>query len=1274
MQRCLEEDVVLAFVGGRLPEDVVASIEHHADRCAACLDLIAAAAGALTHEAPTKVVGEDASPAEVLGAPKILGGYRILDVLGCGGAGIVYQAVPVTSGDAVALKTIHSPARHAIGSIQREIRALSRLDHPGVVRVLDQGVEDGRPWYAMELVAGRTLDEHLRALHKSAAPPSAERRRDTLRILEQLCNTLGYVHGQGVVHRDLTPRNVVIRPDGAPVLVDFGLALGNERPGRDLLESATLVGGTVAYMAPEQIRGEILDPRADLYALGCMLYQTVTGRPPFDRGQGMEQALCHLRDAPEPPSARVPGLEPELEVLILKLLEKRSRDRVGYAEDVAAVLRGIHGTGAPEPDAEARPYVYRPGFCGRARQMEELAAVLERGQQGSGGLVLVAGASGIGKTRLVAEVASRAFARGFRVIAGECVAISTTPSRGTERSTALSPLRPLLAALAEEGRSSRERAERLVGPRGRVLAAFAPELLALPGQEAYPEPPRLPAEAARERLYEALRVSLEAFAAEATLLLVLDDLQWADELSLGFLETLPEMLQTRGIVVVGAYRSEEASSRIERLAGAPAATRLALEALDATSVEAMVGDMLSLGRVPEQLVRPLYAASEGSPFFVAEFLRAAVDERCLRRAVGATFRFAFTEGGVLPGTLHDLVARRLAALSADARRMAEVAAVLGRASEGDLLLAATGLGDAEGMDAMKELALRAILEESGGDRVRFVHDKLREVTYSTIPEARRRDLHGAVATTIERRRTGASLPPFHAALAHHWACAGIAERAVAHVERAGEHALATAAYAEAAGFYERALELSRGSGSAGPDPLRAARWRRRIAEAYYALGDLPRCEEHASRALDGFGHPLPRSRAGWTAFLCAELGRQLGHLALPGRAEESAPSLRAREEEAALAAARIAHHYYFVGDALALGTVSLLSVNLAERAGAADRLSRPYAQLGYFAGVCRLRPLAERYFARARRGARATSDPNALIVVLFHEATYHVGEGRWDLARRAGAQATELLEEVKNPQESEIVQTILAHADYCTGRYGDSITRCDAIFASARARANYRHRAWGLYAGARSLVRLGRLDEALERLDRAEDLLHEQPETPSEIICLGLRAAAQLRRGEPVHAEAAADRALERIERVSSPIFSLGDGYAGVAEVYLALLEQRGATGTARDSLASRARRAIAALGRFALAFPIGGPAALLAGGRAHGLTAGPRRAARDFERARGRAEALGMPFEAALARLHLARLPGVDPASRAAHLAAAGEVFERLGCTHWAGLAGAGA
>src|SRR5579871_5590498 len=154
MQHCVDVDTILDFVAGRLSADALASMEQHADGCATCFDLIATAAGALaTEPAPLPLPVPHLHP----GVARTVAGYRLVEALGYGGAGIVYRAVHQASGAEVALKTVRLSAPGALSSIRREIQALGRVRHPGVVRILDHGVEEGRPWYAMELIEGPTL-------------------------------------------------------------------------------------------------------------------------------------------------------------------------------------------------------------------------------------------------------------------------------------------------------------------------------------------------------------------------------------------------------------------------------------------------------------------------------------------------------------------------------------------------------------------------------------------------------------------------------------------------------------------------------------------------------------------------------------------------------------------------------------------------------------------------------------------------------------------------------------------------------------------------------------------------------------------------------------------------------------------------------------------------------------------------------------------------------------------------------------------------------------
>jgi tRNA A-37 threonylcarbamoyl transferase component Bud32 len=261
--------------------------------------------------------------------------FRIDAVLGRGATGTVYRATQQALARAVALKVLHPPLAsdpEMVARFQREARAVARLSHPGVVAVLAVGeVPDGRPYMAMELIAGTTLERLV-----EDGPLAQDR---AIAIATQVAAALARTHAAGVVHRDLKPANVMLvrRPDGGDraILVDFGIARTFDDEPR--LTAGGIALGTPHYMAPEQVLGEAVDGRTDVYALGVVLYRMVTGAVPFD-GAGMQVMMAHLhRVAAEPHLAR-PDLDPALEAVIIRCLAKRKDDRYQSADDVHGAL------------------------------------------------------------------------------------------------------------------------------------------------------------------------------------------------------------------------------------------------------------------------------------------------------------------------------------------------------------------------------------------------------------------------------------------------------------------------------------------------------------------------------------------------------------------------------------------------------------------------------------------------------------------------------------------------------------------------------------------------------------------------------------------------------------------------------------------------------------------------------------------------------------------------------------------------------------------------
>ncbi|HEX8915877.1 MAG TPA: serine/threonine-protein kinase, partial [Humisphaera sp.] len=276
----------------------------------------------------------DRRPADRDRLPEIPG-YALDAVLGRGGMGVVYRAVDLRLRRPVALKMILSgeyASRAEQARFLREARAVAALRHPHVVQVYDADEHGGRPYYTMELVEGGTLAARLGG---APLPPA-----DAAALLEPLADAVHAAHEAGIVHRDLKPGNVLLDARGTPKVADFGLA----RQTGPADEAITLTGaglGTPSYMAPEQIAGRqaAVGPEADVYGLGAVLYEMLTGRPPFRGDSPAQTAQQVLSDEPAPPS-RLNGRVPrDLETICLKCLHKAAGRRYASAAALAADVR-----------------------------------------------------------------------------------------------------------------------------------------------------------------------------------------------------------------------------------------------------------------------------------------------------------------------------------------------------------------------------------------------------------------------------------------------------------------------------------------------------------------------------------------------------------------------------------------------------------------------------------------------------------------------------------------------------------------------------------------------------------------------------------------------------------------------------------------------------------------------------------------------------------------------------------------------------------------------
>ncbi|MFQ5858116.1 MAG: serine/threonine-protein kinase PknK [Anaerolineae bacterium] len=761
----------------------------------------------------TRIQGEDDPEDEASthdpALDRVIGGrYRLLDRLGAGGMGVVYRAHDAQADRWVALKLLfpHHVYTEGARRFRREFRALSRLHHPHIVRVFDFGLEDDQAYYAMEYVVGLNLAQWQLQQGDQLSRPA------WLTIARQLAEALAYIHAQGIIHRDIKPENVMIVEsspgDGglSAKLMDFGVAKLVEATTH-LTEPGSLLG-TAAYMAPEQAQKLAVDYRADLYALGVLLYEAATGARPFTADDPVALALQHIGRDPAPPRSVNPDLPPAVEAIILRLLVKQPQARYPSAEALLADLARIDGAVPaimPQPEQVRADIVFESPLVGRETEMGQLIDWLREAADGAGRLVLIGGEAGVGKTRLTQELTARARWEDMQVLAGAC--------HPQERM----PYQPFVEALETYFSRLDDAAgwvlRDAVGPLAAEWLKLVPALVGRsfmaeipPGADLGPEPEKL-------RLFTSVRLLLQRAAQSAPLLVVLEDLHWAEEGTLELLGYLARNALQEPVLLCGTYRTEEAHplaawTREVTKAGLEV---LVLPPLDEAETATLVAGALGLTDRPQQFAQYLYQRTNGNPFFVEEVLKSLTEAGILYRRDGAwhaDMDASRYEQLRVPSTIESVIADRLSRLGAESRQALNWAAVIGQAFDFEVWLRVLAWDEDTLLDVSDELLrARAVTEEGRtGNHYAFSQNLIREVVYHGLSRRRRRRMHQVVGEHMEAVCAG-KLETVAAELAHHFDGGQVWDKALDYHVQAGNRARETYANAEAIAHYSRALTL-----------------------------------------------------------------------------------------------------------------------------------------------------------------------------------------------------------------------------------------------------------------------------------------------------------------------------------------------------------------------------------------------------------------------------------------------------------------------------------
>jgi eukaryotic-like serine/threonine-protein kinase len=737
------------------------------------------------------------------------GRYQVKKFLGEGGKKKVYLAHDTTLDRDIAFALIKTEKLDDAGRtrIKREVQAMGKLgDHPNIVTVYDFGDHEGQPYIVLPLLSGGDVEGLIKKAPDHKLPIDK-----AIEISVSVCRGLEFAHAKGIIHRDIKPGNIWLSGDGTAKVGDFGLAVAVEL---SRLTKSGMMVGTVAYMPPEQAMGGKVTAKADLYSLGAMLYEMVTGRPPFVGDDSVSIIGQHINTPPVSPAWHRADLPPALETLIMQLLEKDPGKRPDSAIVVRQALEAIEaGKGKKEPSKDikspAENPIYRRVFVGREPELKQLQSAFDGAMSGQGALMMVMGEPGIGKTALCEQLSTYVTLRGGRTLLGHCY---------EEGSLSLPYLAFVEAmrsyVLSREAKDLREELGTGATDVARIVSEISEKLKVKPRPQKDPEEERY-------RLMQAVTTFLTNAACVQPLLIVLEDLHDADKGTLDMLTNVSRHLAGARLLIVGTYRDVEVdrthplSAALAELRRVSTYGRVILRGLNADEVRRML-ESITRKSFPWGLAEAVHRQTEGNPLFVQEVVRYLAEEGLVTQKDG---RWRPTKDTPLemniPEGLRDVIGKRLSLLSKECNQLLSVASVIGRDFGMDTLKAVvSNMNEDTFVNALKDAVRLSVLEERshvGIVRYRFTHAFFRQTLYEEMIAPQRLKLHQQVARALETQYAK-RLEEHATELAEHFSHStdpADLTKAVSYGELAAKRATDVYAYGESARLLDEALKVQK---------------------------------------------------------------------------------------------------------------------------------------------------------------------------------------------------------------------------------------------------------------------------------------------------------------------------------------------------------------------------------------------------------------------------------------------------------------------------------
>ena len=735
--------------------------------------------------------------------PKRFLHYEVIDRVFSSGMSEVYKVSNLKlAGRVEALKLLsekHRKNKDVYQRFRQEAEILSSLNHRCIPVIYEINEFKSRPFITMEFVDGKSLLDLTEYKILSLGRVIA--------ISLEVISALNETHKSSIIHRDLKLSNIMITHEGEVKIIDFGLAAaGWNTPEKD----EGVIIGTVPYMSPEQTRGERLDQRTDIFSMGICLYELLSGRLPFFDPDASEIIRRVRKERPRSIREQRPEVPDLLEKCVFQCIEKEPDKRFQNLDDLASVLDEVESylkergeTASGEEASRGRMDTLTIDMVSREHEYGLLAQAYFRSISGKGTTVFIQGEAGVGKTRLIEEFAKQCSSSQIYMASGQAHPGVTIPYR-----PAAEAIRYLLLSCGVV--TDKEIGEFIDTRHGhgsvqsKILRSF---LLYTPSKNLEI--------AARENLFDTVSDLLAGFAKRAPLVIILENIHWADRATLDLIMHLTESIKGRRIMLAATFRTSEPGKEpgypmklFEGITEAGEksgnAVLINLARLNREETENLINFYFPGNRFNRAFHKRIFDDSDGNPLFILELLKLFARLGIVSRGKDGWVQSKGKEDFPVPTRIHDLITRRLGSLGEKEMRVLEAAAVEGVTFTSGSVCSLVGIDRLTVLNILRSL-WRQHLIDLKGESYRFNPPLVREVVYRRMMPELKREYHRSLADLYTD-----SPPPgkgYSADIARHFHLGGEVDEAIKHYMTAGFSALNLHADMEALEYFDSALEL-----------------------------------------------------------------------------------------------------------------------------------------------------------------------------------------------------------------------------------------------------------------------------------------------------------------------------------------------------------------------------------------------------------------------------------------------------------------------------------